>query len=99
MLILGLSNSLELVVVSWVVWAFAMILVMGADSALLHDSLKALGREREFEKWAGRTFAVRSASIVVATLIGGVVAGEFGREPDGTLLSGVGRCPAVSNKS
>ena len=87
MLILGLSNSLELVVVSWVVWAFAMILVMGADSALLHDSLKALGREREFEKWAGRTFAVRSASIVVATLIGGVVAGEFGLRV--TILLGV----------
>jgi MFS family permease len=78
MLILGAANSLEMVIVSWVVWAFAMIMVMGADSALLHDSLKALGREREFEKWAGRTFAVRSASIVVATLAGGAIAGEFG---------------------
>ena len=78
MLILGVANSLEMVIVSWVVWAFAMFLVMGADSALLHDSLKALGREREFEKWAGRTFAVRSASIVVATLAGGAIAGEFG---------------------
>ncbi len=87
MLILGTANSLELVVVSWVVWAFAMILVMGADSALLHDSLKALGREREFEKWAGRTFAVRSAALVVATLIGGVVAGEFGLRV--TILLGV----------
>lgn len=87
MLILGAANSLEMVIVSWVVWAFAMILVMGADSALLHDSLKALGREREFEKWAGRTFAVRSASIVVATLAGGAIAGEFGLRV--TILLGV----------
>ena len=74
MVVFGLSGSLGEVIVAWVLWAIAMTLVAGADSALLHDSLKAVGREHEFEKYAGRTFAIRSSAIVCATLLGGPIA-------------------------
>jgi MFS family permease len=74
MIVFGLSGSLGEVIVAWVLWAIAMTLVAGADSALLHDSLKAVGRAGEFEKYAGRTFAIRSSAIVVATLLGGPIA-------------------------
>lgn len=70
----GLAESFSLIMVSWVLWAISFTLVTGADSALLHDSLKADGREHDFEKMAGRTFAVRSVALVAATLIGAPIA-------------------------
>ena len=74
MVVFGLSGSLAEVIVAWVLLAVAIALVSGADSALLHDSLKAVGRANEFEKYAGRTFAIRSVAIVGATLLGGPIA-------------------------
>lgn len=74
MIVFGLAGSLALIMVAWILWAFAFVLVAGADSAFLHDSLASIGRERDFEKFAGRTFAVRSVAIVAATLLGGPIA-------------------------
>ena len=42
----GLAESFAPVMIAWVLWAIAFALVTGADSALLHDSLKAEGRDR-----------------------------------------------------
>lgn len=75
MVLLGVSGGLPEVLAAWVLWAVAMTLTSGADSALLHDSLLADGRAHEFEKWAGRAFAVRSTALVAATLAGGPIAG------------------------
>jgi len=74
MIAFGLADSFAPIMLSWVLWALAFAIVTGADSAFLHDSLKADGRESEFEKMAGRTFAVRSVAVVIATLLGGPVA-------------------------
>ena len=70
MLSFGLAEPFAPIMLSWILWAFAFAIVTGADSAFLHDSLKADGRESQFEKIAGRTFAVRSVAVVVATLLG-----------------------------
>ncbi len=70
----GLADTLPLILVSYVIWGIAMTLTSGADNALLYDTLRQLGREREFERYAGRGMALRSAGIVLAMLAGGPVA-------------------------
>ena len=80
------SDGFWMAAVAWSLWGLAMVAITGSDSAFLHDSLQALGRERDFERQAGRAFAVRSVALVLATLTGGVIAGEIGGR--GALLAG-----------
>ena len=80
------SDGFWMVAVAWSLWGLAMVAITGTDSAFLHDSLQAMGRERDFERQAGRAFAVRSGALVLATLTGGVIAGEIGGR--GALLAG-----------
>ncbi len=82
----GFSNAFWMAAVAWSLWGLALVSITGSDSAFLHDSLQALGREREFERQAGRAFAVRAVAIVLATLLGGVIAGSIGGQ--GALLAG-----------
>ena len=72
------SASFWQAAVAWVLWGLSMVMLTGTDSAFLHDSLQAMGRSRDFERQAGRAFAVRSFAAVTATLIGGLMAGAIG---------------------
>ncbi len=72
------SASFWQAAVAWGLWGLSMVTLTGTDSAFLHDSLQALGRSRDFERQAGRAFAVRSIAMVAATFIGGVLAGMIG---------------------
>ncbi|MDE2745304.1 MAG: MFS transporter [Chloroflexota bacterium] len=82
----ALTNSFWMAGVAWALWGLANVLITGSDSAFLHDSLQALGRERDFERLAGRAFAVRSVAMVLATIAGGVIAGLIGGQA--TVLTG-----------
>ena len=81
------SGSFWQAAVAWSLWGLAMVMITGADSAFLHDSLQAMGRARDFERQAGRAFAVRSVAMVVATFGGGIIAGVTSTQF--TVLSGV----------
>ena len=81
------SGSVWQAAVAWSLWGSSVVLITGADSAFLHDSLQALGRAREFERQAGRAFAVRSLAMVLATALGGAIAGQIGSQQ--TVLVGV----------
>ncbi|MEE9278221.1 MAG: MFS transporter, partial [Dehalococcoidia bacterium] len=70
----GLAPTLPLIMVSYFIWAVALTFTSGADSALLYDTLKRLGREHEYEKYAGRGMAMRSSAILLATIVGGPIA-------------------------
>ena len=48
--------------VSYVAWGLAVTFRSGADTALLYDSLKQVGREDEFQRTNGRVWAIRSTS-------------------------------------
>ena len=74
------SASFWQAAVAWGLWGLSMVMLTGTDSAFLHDSLQALGRSRDFERQAGRAFAVRSFAMVAATFIGGVLAGIVGMQ-------------------
>ena len=48
--------------------------VSGADSAIMYDSLKSAGREKEYVKYEGRNFTVGNYSEALAGIIGGTLA-------------------------
>lgn len=70
----GLATTYWLVLASYLLWAFALTLFSGADAAFLYDSLKAMGREGEYQKLFGRAWAVDSVSSVIGLLVGAPLA-------------------------
>lgn len=67
----GVSNSFGQLIVSYSLANFGTAFVSGADTALLFDSLKELGREREFKKFISRNSLFFQWALVPAIIIGG----------------------------
>ena len=84
----GLAHTLPLILVSYMLWALALTFTSGADGALLYDTLRQLGRERDFERIAGRGAALSAAGVLAATLAGGPVAGAVGMQATVFLSAG-----------
>jgi len=72
--IFGIADNYAIILLSYSAWGLAITLQSGADSALLYDSLKAMGREDEFQKINGRLWAITSLAVVIAILIGAPIA-------------------------
>jgi MFS family permease len=72
--IFGISTTFWLLLGSYLVWAVAMTLQSGADTAFLYDTLAELGREREFRKVFGRGQAINVAAGFAGGLIGAPLA-------------------------
>jgi len=53
---------------------FGMSCISGADSALLYDSLKFMGKEKEYVKYEGRNFSVGNFAEALAGVAGGALA-------------------------
>lgn len=70
----GLATSYVLMLAVFIFWSLVVTLSSGADSALLYDTLKALGRENNYVKHAGRGEAALWLGAGLATLIGAPVA-------------------------
>jgi MFS family permease len=70
----GLADTYLLILFSYVIWGAAYALTSGADSAFLYDSLKALGREDDYQRIYGGAWAVFGAASLAGTLIGAPVA-------------------------
>ena len=73
-LVFAFTASFPILMVSFLLWSVAETLLSGADLALLYDSLKALKREEEYEKIAGRGEGLLWAGAALGVLIGGPVA-------------------------
>ena len=65
----GLADTYLLILFSYLVWGAAFALMSGSDSAFLYDSLKALGREDDYQR-------------ILRRRLGRPVGGEPGRHPD-----------------
>lgn len=68
------ATLFPLLLASFALWALADALMSGADLALLFDSLRALGRERDYERLAGRSEAAMWGGVTAATLLGAPIA-------------------------
>ena len=73
-LVFAFTTSFPILMASFLLWSVAETLLSGADLALLYDSLKALKREEEYEKIAGRGEGLLWAGAAVGVLIGAPVA-------------------------
>ena len=82
------APSYPLVLLTFLTWGVAFALVGGAESALVYDTLKALGREREYERILGRGAAVTAVALLFGTIVGGPVADLIGLRA--TILIGSG---------
>lgn len=73
-LIFAFTSTFAILIGSFLLWSVASALMSGADMALLFDTLKAAGREAQYEKLAGRGIALEWTGVGIATLLGGPVA-------------------------
>jgi MFS family permease len=74
MYVYGVADDYALILVSNLAWALAFTFRSGADTALLYDSLSALGRASEFQRIIGRLSALRSAAALGGLLLGAPIA-------------------------
>ncbi len=73
--IFAIADSRFLIWTGNILWAFGLPLVSGADSSLVYDSLKALGREQEYKKIVGRAKAYRFIVLGIGALLTGYLTG------------------------
>jgi MFS family permease len=88
--IFAFTTSPLVLFASFAWWAVASTLMSGADMALLYDTLKAGGREHEYERLAGRGMAIAWCGVGLATLFGGPVASLL--DTRATILIGAVTC-------
>ena len=71
--IFAMADDFSLLLGSYLVMGIAMTLYSGAGDAFLYDTLRVLGRTREYERLAGRSHGVFWGMMVVATAVGGPI--------------------------
>lgn len=72
--VFGIADNFVVIMISYVSWGLAVTLQSGADVALLYDSLKEDGRERQFQRINSRLWALRATASVLGLLIGAPLA-------------------------
>ncbi len=73
-LVFGLASNFGVLLASYLVWAAAFTLYSGADSAFVYDSLRAVGRQEEFQKLWGRARAVSAVGAILGLGLGSLLA-------------------------
>jgi len=86
--ILTIAVSPVYVWISNILWMISLSMRSGADSAFLYDSLKEVGREKEYEKIQGRAFSYLFLSIAICSLSVGFLSEISLRLP--FILSAIG---------
>ncbi len=86
--VFAVGDSYPIILASYVAWGIAWTLFSGADSAFFYDSLRALGREADYQKLYGRGFAIQQTGALGGILIGAPLA-AWTNLPTPVLLSAV----------
>jgi len=69
----GVSSTFVMFLGAEVALALGLALLSGADSSLLYDSLKELGRESEYARLEGRARAMQMLSFAASNIAGGLI--------------------------
>ena len=77
-LVFALAGNYTLLFASYIAFALSETLRSGADSALIYDSFKALGKASTYQQYWGRAWAVEAGAASLAILVAGPVASQFG---------------------
>jgi len=73
-LVFGLATNYWIVLASYMAWAAGIAFLSGAEHAMLFESLKAVGKEGDFQRAAGRLGAVFSFAALAGGIIGAPIA-------------------------
>ena len=73
-LVFGVATNYWIVLLSYVAWAFGLTFQSGADAALVFESLRAVGRERDYPRVAGIGWGIFSFGTLAGMLIGAPLA-------------------------
>lgn len=84
--VFAFSSTYVILLVAYVTVALAMTLYSGAGHALMYDTLRQLGRIREYEKHIGRSEGLAFGSMLIATLLAGPLVALAGYPA--TILAG-----------
>lgn len=76
--IYGSIPNFKIFLLGELLFALGGALLSGADEALLYDTLAEMGREKESQKFFGRTQSIHLAGMLLAAPIGGLIAAKFG---------------------
>jgi MFS family permease len=77
-LVYGSVPKFEIFLLGEFLFATAIALQSGADSALLYDSLKEANRKNESKKVFGRAYSIKMLGIFLSAPLGSMVANRFG---------------------
>src|SRR5438552_2762117 len=72
--VFGIADNYFIIIISYSAWGLATTFQSGADTALLYDSLKQIGREDDFQRINGRLWAFTSLAALLAILLGAPLA-------------------------
>lgn len=72
--IFGVADNYLVILASYTAWGLGVTFQSGADTAILYDSLKNVGREDDFQKINSRMWALKSLAALLAILIGAPIA-------------------------
>jgi MFS family permease len=73
-LVFGFATNYWIVLVSYVAWGLGLTFQSGADSAMTFESLKAVGREQDYQRVAGVGWALFSFGMLAGMLLGAPLA-------------------------
>lgn len=73
MITFGVGHTVPILLASYAMFSVADAFFSGADSAILFDTLKGLGRDDEFSRWQARESVIGGAATGVYTLIGALM--------------------------
>jgi predicted MFS family arabinose efflux permease len=73
-LVFGIAANYWVVLISYVAWGVGLTFSSGADAALMFDSLKAVGREQDYERVAGVSWGLFSLGTLAGLLAGAPLA-------------------------
>jgi len=73
-LVFGVASNYWIVLASYVAWAFGLTFQSGADAALTFESLRAVGRERDYSRVAGIGMGIFSFGMLAGLLAGAPLA-------------------------
>jgi MFS family permease len=76
--VFAFSSTYLILLAAYIMVGTAMTLYSGAGHALVYDTLRQVGRTKEYEKHIGRSEALAFATMLVATLLGGPLVAVVG---------------------
>ncbi len=87
--VFGVAENYLVILASYMIWAVSAAFRSGADSAILYDSLKKLGRTEEYAKIQGRSLALMPAATVIGSLLGAPLAAATSLSTPVVLSGGI----------